>query len=77
MMWLKILTVIIFISFLVPVGINMIYIIKYNYKRKKWEEDVVGDKELKRRVKRVVVLFFLLIVVMFLVFFLNHFFNLS
>jgi len=51
-MWLQILTIVLFVSFLIPISKDMIFIIRRTYKRKRWEKDVAGDAYLKQRTKR-------------------------
>ena len=73
-MWFSFFTTLVFIAFMIPISINMIAIIKLNYKN--IQGDVkVRKKTLRSRIKKVVVLFSLLVVVMFLSFFLNYLFT--
>lgn len=71
-MWLSYVTVIIFVAFMLPISINMISIIKLNYKK----VYTLGEEELqkkikKKKIKKVVLLFLLLIIGMFFAFCLN------
>ena len=73
----KAFTIVIFLGFMIPILVNMIDIIKINYRlatsnTKEKEQSIIS---LKRKARKILVLFFLLVVVMFLLFFLSRFFN--
>lgn len=75
-MWFTILTSCIYVCFAIFIGINMIGIIKLNYKRDFSNEPNYPYKEMiKKKTKAVILLFSLLIFVMFSIFFLQNLFS--
>lgn len=72
-MWFSYFIAATFIAFMLPISINMIAIIKLNYKND-FSDEQMRKEVLRSRIKKVIVLFSLLIVIMFLSFFLNYLF---
>lgn len=59
---------------MIPIGVNMISIIRINYKSATYnlEENRQNKLIVKQKIKRIILLFALLIIVMFLSFFFNY-----
>ena len=75
-MWFTILTSLIYICFAILIGINMVGVIRLNYRKDFSRESDYPYKQLiKKKIKAVILLFILLILVMIFIFLLQNIFS--